>query len=84
MKRLVPVLEECILKGRLRLLDVVVRDGDVGGGEGGNWDALRRLLGDRDLEVGRLLSSETLGEMDGRLGCEGVTDDLKDVTMKLW
>lgn len=83
MKTLVPVLEECILKGRLRLLDVVVRDKDVGSGEGGNWDALRRVLGDRDLEVGRLLALAKVDEMNEDLSYEWGTSGVTDITERL-
>lgn len=56
--RLVPVLEDCILSGRLRVLEVVLRKGfvgglgkdKVGGEEYQNWTYLQKVCNDPYLE----------------------------------
>ncbi|OWP04728.1 hypothetical protein B2J93_4010 [Marssonina coronariae] len=82
-KSLVPVLEDCVLHGKLRSLEVVVRESFLKGlgivGTGGgfeNWKSLKALLGDPYLESARLLA--------GSLGCgdgsETELTEFRDVT----
>jgi hypothetical protein len=74
-KSFAPVIEEMILKGGLRRLEVGVREaharvlerGGSNGMERENWRVLRELLGDPYLEEGRLVSLE-------RVGLEGFGD----------
>jgi hypothetical protein len=70
-RSLVPALEDCILNGRLRVLEVLIRDGSLGtaslvhglnegGKENENWRMLGRVLKDPYLEraslkAGRLI-----------------------------
>ena len=93
MDKVVPVLEDCILNGRLRVLRVVVKDqylkglvGASGGskGEGENWRVLRRVLGDEYLEVGRLFSGLVEVEKNGIVGLESlVLGSKNDITSLL-
>ncbi|PBP22417.1 hypothetical protein BUE80_DR006672 [Diplocarpon rosae] len=79
-KSLVPVLEDCVLNGKLRSLEVVVRESflkGLGKGEGfENWKRLKALLGDPYLQSVRLLAG-SLGFGDG-LATERT--ELRDVT----
>ncbi|EKD18209.1 hypothetical protein MBM_03981 [Drepanopeziza brunnea f. sp. 'multigermtubi' MB_m1] len=83
-KSLIPVLEDCVLNGRLRQLEVVVREGFLKGlaqGEGEgfeNWKRLTVLLGDPYLERVKLLAG-AVDEGCGELS-EGGLIHLRDVT----
>ncbi|CZS95360.1 uncharacterized protein RAG0_14223 [Rhynchosporium agropyri] len=75
-KTLCPVLEDCVLNGKLRSLDVVVKKGflkSLGKGEGfENWKRLSTLLRDPYLERVRLWEGRC--EDDGDEGLEGLRD----------
>ncbi|KAL2063499.1 hypothetical protein VTL71DRAFT_5304 [Oculimacula yallundae] len=78
-RELVPVLEDCVMNGRLRSLEVVVKEVFLKGrgrGDGfENWKMLERLLRDPYLERVRLLAGRLEDEDD-----EGALEGLKDVT----
>jgi hypothetical protein len=85
-----PVVEDCILNGRLRALEVVVREGwikDLGmfkSGEGENWTWLRRVLGDVYLESGVLRAAREMEMFDFVEWGEGDGEGLfRDVTSVL-
>ncbi|KAH6711422.1 hypothetical protein BKA61DRAFT_90720 [Leptodontidium sp. MPI-SDFR-AT-0119] len=76
---LIPVLEDCVLNGRLRVVEVVVKEGflkALGKGEWfENWKRLSSLLRDPYLERVRLLA----GRLEDDCG-DGVLEGMKDVT----
>jgi hypothetical protein len=72
-QRLLPVLEDCILNGRLRDLEVRMREGwvresdkleNVSVGENSNWGALLRLLEDPYLERKLLMAGPAWPDED--------------------
>ncbi len=78
-KNLIPALEDCVLNGRLRDVEVVVKEGflkALGKGEWfENWKRLSNLLRDPYLERVRLLA----GTFEEDYG-EGILERTKDVT----
>ncbi|KAH7319336.1 hypothetical protein BKA65DRAFT_514369, partial [Rhexocercosporidium sp. MPI-PUGE-AT-0058] len=78
-RELIPVLEDCVLNGRLRRVEVVVKEGflkALGKGEWfENWKKLSALLRDPYLEKVRLLA----GRLEDNCG-DGVLESTKDVT----
>jgi hypothetical protein len=85
-----PVVEDCILNGRLRILEVVVREGWIKGlgmfkrGEGENWTWLRKVLGDVYLESGVLRTAREMEMFDFVEWGEGDREGLfRDVTSVL-
>ncbi|KAH7391422.1 hypothetical protein BKA64DRAFT_677541 [Cadophora sp. MPI-SDFR-AT-0126] len=78
-KSLIPVLEDCVLNGRLRDVEVVVKEGflkTLGKGEWfENWKKLSSLLKDPYLERFKLLAG-TFEEDHG----EGILERTKDVS----